>query len=111
MRRLNHWYKFYTRFNKSIDPEEKEEEYKIYDKRLEKFLDVDFFKEPPEWKEQGANKYTPVPYLRFPTYMYCTFNRGYKQCGQLIKKKPTFTDTHILFESCENNGFKNSITS
>ena len=107
---LNHWYKFYTRFNKSIDPEEKEEEYKIYDKRLEKFLDVDFFKEPPEWKEQGANKYTPVPYLRFPTYMYCTFNRGYKQCGKLIKKKPTFPDTQILCESCEKNGFKNIMT-
>ena len=45
-------------------------------------------KEPPEWKEQGANRYTPVPYLRFPTYMYCTFNRGNKQCGKMIKKKP-----------------------
>ena len=50
---LNHWYKFYTRFNKSIDAEEKEEEYKIYDKRLEKFLDVDFFKEPPNGKSKG----------------------------------------------------------
>jgi hypothetical protein len=104
---LNHWYKFYTRFNKSIDAEEKEEEYKIYDKRLEKFLDVDFFKEPPEWKEQGANRYTPVPYLRFPTYMYCTFNRGNKQCGKMIKKKPTFPDTQIFCDSCEKNGFKN----
>lgn len=85
---LDHWYKYYTRFSTSLEVEEKEEEYKIYDKRLEKFLDVDFFKEPPEWKQTGANRYTPVPYLRFPTYMFCTNNRSTKQCGKLFKKQP-----------------------
>ena len=34
---LNHWYKFYTRFNKSIDAEEKKKSIKFMTKGLKSF--------------------------------------------------------------------------
>lgn len=52
------------------------EEFKIEEWRLQRLLNVDHFRLPPDWREDknGArvpNPYMTVPFLRFPTWHFC----------------------------------------
>lgn len=71
---LDHWFQEYTINNpylkKRMDPDAD----KLIDIRLQRYLDVDYFKEPPEWRDsiEAANAYVPVPFFRFPKISYCS---------------------------------------
>lgn len=78
---LDHWYKREYGTNTDIDVDE----FKVEEWRLQRELGVQHFRLPPDFRSRRRGEYTPnteltVPFLRFPTYHYCT------SCGNLEKK-------------------------
>jgi hypothetical protein len=62
-----------------------EDEWKIFEPRLQKVLKKDFFVKPPDFREKDDNKnlkFVYLPYLRFPTWHYCHV------CGNMKKLSP-----------------------
>lgn len=69
---LDHWYKRENTSEKGID----ENEFKVEEYRLEKVLQVDHFRLPPDYREPKKNISIPntdlgVPFLRFPQWHVC----------------------------------------
>lgn len=77
-----------------------EDEWKIFEPRLQKVLKKDFFVKPPDFREKGDNKklnFQYLPYLRFPTWHYCHV------CGNMKKLTP-FSDSQKCEPLKESNG-------
>ena len=77
---LDHWFdEFEDEINK-IDLEE----FYVEEWRLQKSLDVDFFRMPPDFREpfkykNSKNINLKIPYLRFPTWHFC------QRCGHMTE--------------------------
>ncbi len=93
---LDHW------FDETADPSNEldTEEFHVEEWRLEKWLGVDFFRLPPDFRQRtryGSNVNTDltIPYLRFPTWHFCQrcggmaayplTERGHKRCRCQMK--------------------------
>lgn len=77
---LDHWYKQSDGSMDDVDLEQ----YTIREWRLEKLLNVDHFRLPPDFRtqrgnEEAKNLFLNVPFLRFPQWHYC------KRCGRMEK--------------------------
>lgn len=99
---IDHWYKdvYGTFDNTDI------EHYKIHEWRLERLLDVDHFRLPPDFRkkgqsDEGINLYLNVPFLRFPQWHYCRF------CGRLEKFKLHTSSNRLECPSCKVKNYKN----
>ncbi len=78
---LDHWYK---KPNGSLT--EGVHEYKFNEWRLEKQLDVNHFRYPPDYRtpisnfsNQDKNTYLKIPFLRFPRWHFCNYCRKLKK--------------------------------
>ena len=93
---LDHWFDETGNLGKELDTEE----FHVEEWRLEKWLDVDFFRLPPDFRRRtryGSNVNTDltIPYLRFPMWHFCQrcrrmdayplTERGYKRCQCQMK--------------------------
>jgi len=71
---LDHWYE---RENQQQDPQTLDPaEFTFEERRLQRILDVDFFRLPPDFRIKRINDLTPncyvtVPFLRFPRWHFC----------------------------------------
>ena len=81
---LDHWYKKYTSTRPLLGYNFQKAELMIKERRLESLLGVDYFLQPPEYRDSpdANNAFLPVPFFRFPTYSYCSYNRGKNACFQ-----------------------------
>ena len=64
--------------------------WKIFEPRLQAVLNKEFFLEPPDFREHAFDeslKYKFLPYVRFPSWHYCS------QCGFMHKASLFETDT------------------
>ena len=105
---LDHWYQKYSS-TRSMFYSFQREELIIKERRLEKLLDVDYFLQPPEYRDSNdaVNAFLPVPFFRFPTYSYCSFNRGRNACGRMRRLHPSRADVKPKCPYCSQRG-KNS---
>jgi hypothetical protein len=100
---LEHWYKNVYGTYDDTDIEQ----FKVKEWRLEKVLNVDHFRLPPDFrkkeqtKENSLNLYLTVPFLRFPQWHFCRF------CGRLEKFKLHDSSTRLSCPSCQVKGYKN----
>ena len=95
---LDHWFQEYTINNpylkKRMDPDAD----KLIDIRLQRYLNVDFFKEPPEWRDstEAANAFVPVPFFRFPKISYCS-NR---KCSLMDRFQESDASSNRICNKC-----------
>jgi hypothetical protein len=108
---LDHWYKPYTSTRPMLDIPFDRKDVIIKEKRLQKFLDVDYFMQPPEYRDNpsATNAYLPVPYFRFPKFSYCSDNRRKDGCGRIAKLSPSDGTVKALCQYCSTKANKNSI--
>ncbi|WP_126580115.1 DUF1998 domain-containing protein [Tengunoibacter tsumagoiensis] len=67
---IDHWYKSEKGFDKNVD----ETEFRVEEWRLQRLLNVNHFRLPPDYrdvKENMSNKYLQIPFLRFPQWHFC----------------------------------------
>ena len=88
---LDHWYKKYTSTRPLLGYNFQKAELMIKERRLESLLGVDYFLQPPEYRDSpdANNAFLPVPFFRFPTYSYCSYNRGKNACGRMQQLHPS----------------------
>ena len=86
---LDHWYQDYTLTRQMQKSRIDRKSFKIFESRLQSYLDVDYFMEPPVFIDSNTadNAFIPVPFFRFPTFSYCSFNQGKNACGRILKLK------------------------
>jgi hypothetical protein len=95
---LDHWYKDRDGSSERVDISQ----YKIKEWRLERMLEVDHFRLPPDFRYRGENennKFLNIPFLRFPQWQYCTF------CGDM-KRTDLTTKSKVECPSCKVKGIK-----
>ena len=85
-------------------------EFMIKEQRLQKYLDVDYFMEPPEYRDDAKanNAYLPVPYFRFPLNSYCTYNKTKDSCGRIKRLSEGDKTVRPLCQYCEVKSNKKS---
>ncbi|EIJ78320.1 hypothetical protein PB1_12189 [Bacillus methanolicus PB1] len=99
---LDHWYKdMYGKYD-NLDIEH----FKIHEWRLERLLQVDHFRLPPDFRkkgqsDEGINLYLHVPFLRFPQWHYCRF------CGRMEKFKLHTSLNRLECPCCKEQNYKN----
>ena len=105
---LDHWYQPYTLTRQLQNNRIDEKEFVIYESRLQSYLDVDYFKSPPEYRDskKADNTHIPVPFFRFPKYSYCSFNQGKNACGRLQKLKESDKTLRRMCHHCAANNRK-----
>lgn len=97
---LDHWYQ--REGGAAVSADIDEEEYKIEEWRLQRRLNVDHFRLPPDFRRKVRGQDIPntaltVPFLRFPTWHFCPFCKtleqtyssvkGYQTCKSCAEKK------------------------
>ncbi|MDC3374474.1 DUF1998 domain-containing protein [Acidimicrobiia bacterium] len=105
---LDHWYQPYTLTRQLKNNPIDEKEFVIYESRLQSYLDVDYFKSPPEYRDSvnAENTHIPVPFFRFPKYSYCSFNQGKNACGRLQKLRESDKNLRRMCQYCAANNRK-----
>ncbi|MBT2636697.1 DUF1998 domain-containing protein [Bacillus sp. ISL-39] len=99
---IDHWYKdIYGEYD-NVDINH----FKIYEWRLERLLQVDHFRLPPDFRkkgqsDEGINLYLNVPFLRFPQWHYCRF------CGRMEKFKLHTSSNRMECPTCKAKKFSN----
>ncbi len=108
---LDHWYEPYTSTRPMLNIPFSREHVMIKEKRLQKFLDVDYFRQPPEYRDNPSaeNAYLPVPYFRFPKFSYCSDNQRKDGCGRIAKLSQSDGTVKPLCQYCSTKLNKNSI--
>ena len=101
---LDFWYRRENENDKGID----EDEFKIEEYRLEKLLQVNHFRLPPDFRQPRKNMTVPntdlgVPFLRFPQWHVCS------RCNRM-KFVPLSKSGIPFCEPCRNDERKNIIT-
>ncbi len=102
---LDHWYKRENESEKGID----ENEFKIEEYRLEKVLQVNHFRLPPDYREPKKNLSIPntdlgIPFLRFPQWHVCP------RCD-LMKFSTLSRESFEFCDDCKENDGKRVIMS
>lgn len=85
---LDHWYEREGGANASSDVDE--DEYKVEEWRLQKRLNVDHFRLPPDYRRRIRGHDIPnsaltIPFLRFPTWHFCPFCKSLQQMFSSVK--------------------------
>lgn len=100
---LDHWFK-----SENSDKQVQDiNEFKIGDWRLERWLGVDHFRAPADYRissygQQGVvNSYMTQPFLRFPCWYYCV------RC-HVLEKKPLVAIGRVWCEKCTKTNGKRS---
>jgi len=108
---LDHWYQNYTSTRPMLDIPFDRKDVIIKEKRLQKFLDVDYFMQPPEYRDdpKATNAYLPVPYFRFPLNSYCSDNQRKDSCGRISRLSQSDSTVQPLCQHCLTNQNKKSI--
>lgn len=94
---IDHWYK------REIDGSEADDksEFRVDEWRLARYLGVDYFRLPPDFRKANTadgvpNVYLTVPFLRFPQWHFCD------SCN-LLKKFPLTKRDKAKCPECESN--------
>ncbi|MGA4719755.1 DrmB family protein [Fictibacillus nanhaiensis] len=99
---IDHWYKDNYGTYENIDIEH----FKVNEWRLEKLLNVNHFRLPPDFRKTGQSKnntnlYMNIPFLRFPQWHYCRF------CGRLEKFNLHTRSNRLECATCKEKNHKN----
>lgn len=99
---LDHWYKNKVGRMDYTDISQ----YKINEWRLERMLNVDHFRLPPDFRtrsngDENTNLHLTIPFLRFPNWHYCTF------CGLMQEVRYHEKQKNLHCKICEEKGYKN----
>jgi len=94
---LDHWYKNETDYKTDIEVQE----YVIKEWRLERTLNVNHFRLPPDYRiyykgDNNINKLLKIPFLRFPKWHFC------KRCGTLYEQPLTILGKPKCLECYQN---------
>ena len=108
---LDHWYQDYTLTRQMQNSRVDKKAFKIFESRLQSYLDVDYFMEPPVFIDSNTadNAFIPVPFSRFPTFSYCSFNQGKNACGRILKLKESDKVLKRMCPYCEQANNRKSI--
>ena len=108
---LDHWYQDYTLTRQMQTQRIDKKAFKIFESRLQSYLDVDYFMEPPVFIDSNTadNAFIPVPFFRFPTFSYCSFNQGKNACGRILKLKESDKVLKRMCPYCEQANNRKSI--
>ena len=108
---LDHWYQDYTLTRQMQNSRVDKKAFKIFESRLQSYLDVDYFMEPPVFIDSNTadNAFIPVPFFRFPTFSYCSFNQGKNACGRILKLKESDKVLKRMCHYCEQVNNRKSI--
>ena len=108
---LDHWYQDYTLTRQMQTQRIDKKAFKIFESRLQSYLDVDYFMEPPVFIDSNTadNAFIPVPFFRFPTFSYCSFNQGKNACGRILKLKESDKVLKKMCPYCEQANNRKSI--
>jgi hypothetical protein len=99
---LDHWYEYEGGAGLQ---EVRVDEFKVEEWRLQKALSVDHLRLPPEFRRAIAHQTVPnseltVPFLRFPTWHFCSFCRSLTQLHMTVRSAETCP-------VCQANGKRN----
>ncbi|GAA6616837.1 DrmB family protein [Scytonema sp. NUACC26] len=102
---IDHWYK-----REDISEADDKSEFRIDEWRLARSLEVDHFRQPPDFRKANKgdgvpNAYLTVPFLRFPQWHFCAScnllqkfpltKRGKVKCPECESKKKTKYTPHM----------------
>jgi Domain of unknown function (DUF1998) len=85
---LDHWYEYEKTNTSNLV---NKTEFRVEEWRLQRLLNVDDFRLPPDYRdvdENVPNKYLRVPFLRFPQWHFCPGCKSLYQLSLTAREKP-----------------------